>query len=202
MLSVCDGRITPAGSHGITIILKSIVQWAFSRPALYGIPSALPWLGLGETHYREPTMVGSTAGRAATLALGTRRASLDAVGRRRSTAHSLLQALEAAGLIPDPVRRVTPPTEPEPGYLRLPVLLPKGIDGFPSVRRAKSLGLAPGYPTPLTELAPLRPFHRAVPPPCPGAEFLSRRLVTVPTHSLVNEADRERIVREMGSYGI
>ena len=113
-----------------------------------------------------------------------------------------MQALEAAGLIPDPVRMVALPPDAVPGYLRLPVLLPHGIDGFHSVRRAKALGLTRGYPISLTELEPLGPFQADPPIPCPGAERLVRGLVTLPTHSLVRGEDRERIVRELGRYGI
>ena len=185
---------------GMVLLLKVMAQWALGRPTLYGLPSAVPWLGLGETRYREPTSVGPMGRRAAALALGTREASVAEAGYRRSAAESLLQALDAAELVPDPVRTLDPPKGAMPGYLRLPVLLPDGIGGFPSVGRANALGLAQGYPIPLTELAPLRSFHAGEPPHCPGAELLARSLVTLPTHSLVRGEDRDRIIREMGSY--
>lgn len=189
------------GSRGDTVLLlKTLAQWALGRPLLYGLPSAVPWLGLGETRYREPTSTEPMARRAMVLALGTREASLGEVGQRRSTADSLLQALEAAGLIPHPVRTVTPAADTVAGYLRLPVLLPDGISGFPSVRRANALGFGQGYPSPLTELAPLRPFHEVVLPPCPGAALLVSGLVTLPTHSLVRGGDRERMAEEIERY--
>ena len=138
---------------------------------------------------------------AATLALGTKKASLAEVERRRSAAESLLQALEGAGLIPDPVRTLAPPRDAVPGYLRLPVLLPGGISGFPFPQRAKALGIAQAYPVVLTELGPLRPLHVGTSADCSGAGLLVRGLVTLPTHSRVQESDRERLVWEVGCYG-
>ena len=178
--------------------LKTLAQWALGRPSMYGIPSAVPWLGLGETHYREPTAAGPMAPYAAALALGTRSASRAEATLRRSHAELMLRELDAAGLIPDPVRTVTPPPDAISGYLRLPVLLARGMDGVPSVRRARALGIGRGYPRPLMELAPLRPFQVDPATSCPGAERLVRGLVTLPTHSLVRRVDRGRIVEEMG----
>ena len=187
---------------GLVLLLRALAQWTLGRPSLYGLPSALPWLGLGETNYRKPTPPVLMRRRAAALALGTREASLVEEAHRRAAAGSLLKALEAVGLTPDPVRTVALPRGAVPGYLRLPVLLQDGISGFPSVRRANALGIARGYPIPLTELAPLQPFHAGAHARCPAAELLVQGLVTLPTHSLVREGDRERIVREMESYRI
>ena len=140
--------------------------------------------------------------RAPDLALATQEVSRAEASKRRSAAESLLRALELAGLTPDPVRTVTPPAGVVPGYLRLPVVLPNGISGFPSVRRANALGMGGGYPGPLTELVPLQPLHVGVSSVFPGAERLIHGLVTLPTHSLMRGRDRERIVREMECYRI
>ncbi len=187
---------------GMVLLLKTLAQWALGRPSLYGLPSAIPWLGLGETHYRQPTPVVPMGRRAAALALGTREASLIEAAHRLTAAEALLNTLDAAELTPDPVRTVTPGHDAVPGYLRLPVLLPDGISGFTSVGRAKALGIAPGYPIPLAGLAPLQPFHAGAPPAYPGAARLAQSLVTLPTHGLVRADDRDGIVRELASYGI
>ena len=200
--SVAMATAEAGDPDGLVLLLKTLAQWALGRPSLYGLPSAVPRLGLGETHYREPTAAGPMERRAAALALGTREASLAEARHRRSAAESLLRALEAVGLTPDPVRTVALREGPLPGYLRLPVLLPDGISGFPSVRRANALGIARGYPIPLPELAPLQPFHVGAASAFPGAERLAQRLVTLPTHSLMRRGDRERIVREIECYRI
>jgi dTDP-4-amino-4,6-dideoxygalactose transaminase len=50
----------------------------------------------------------------------------------------------------------------------------------------------PGYPQTLPGLEALQPFIAAR-EPMPGAEALAATLVTVPTHSLLTEADLRRI---------
>jgi dTDP-4-amino-4,6-dideoxygalactose transaminase len=190
------------GDRGeVVMLLKTLVQWALGRPSLYGLPSAMPWLGLGETHYREPTDAVPMGRRAAALALGTREVSTAEASLRGHAARSLVHDLEVAGLIPDPVGTIAPPPGGVAGYLRLPVLLSRGTGGFPSIRRAKALGIARGYPTPLSALEPLRPFWADAPTPCPGAQLLVQSLVTLPTHSRVARDDRARIVQAMASYG-
>jgi perosamine synthetase len=191
-----------SGGGGAVMLVKTLAQWALGRPSLYGLPSSLPWLGLGETRYKDPTVGRPMDHHAAALALGTRLASLAESAHRRSAAESLLQALDGAGLVPDPVRTVAVPPDAEPGYLRLPVLLAGGIDAFPSGRRARALGLAEAYPAPLTELVQLRPFQAEPARPCLGAMRLVRELVTLPGHSLVSPSDRQRIVGEMARYAL
>lgn len=185
---------------GLVLHVKLFAQWGLGRPALYGLPSAIPWLGLGKTHYREPTALGVMGDRAAALALATRDASRAEADHRRSAARSLLTVLGQAGLVPEPVGTIAPPPLAVPGYLRLPIRLARGADGFQSARRARALGMAPGYPIALTKLAPLNPWHAEPPAPCPGAEALARELVTLPTHSLVPTSDHERIVAEIQRY--
>ena len=42
-------------SGGGDRLAAAAAQWLLARPSLYGIPASLPFLGLGETMYREPT---------------------------------------------------------------------------------------------------------------------------------------------------
>ena len=56
------GRAPPSAANGngaglwreVEVLALAAAQWAFARPAAYGLPAALPWLGLGETRYRDP----------------------------------------------------------------------------------------------------------------------------------------------------
>ena len=43
------------GSGGGDRLAAAGAQWLLGRPSLYGVPASLPFLGLGETVYREPT---------------------------------------------------------------------------------------------------------------------------------------------------
>jgi len=197
-------RTPPAEGGGLVgslaTPLKTLTQWVLGRPALYGIPSAMPWLGLGETHYHEPTPTRSIRRSSAGLALDTRAASEAEARHRRHAAESLLHLLREAGLVPDPVRAITPPRDSKPGYLRFPVVVPGGMDGFPDRRRARALGLSAGYPIALPDLDPLEPLLSGPPPICPGARALVRDLVNLPTHSLVSARGLEAVVREIGNH--
>src|SRR5690242_11455191 len=83
---------------------------------------------------------------------------------------------------------VAPPAGGTPGYLRLPLRLPRGLAGLADPALARRLGVARGYPGTLAELPEVatRLVRRAR---WPGAEELVRELVTLPTHSLLRLTD-------------
>ena len=110
--------------------------------------------------------------------------------QRRANAAELLARLDSH---PD-VRTIMPVAGGSPGFLRLPLLLARGLGGFADAGLARRVGVARGYPTTLAALAPVA--QRLVQKGhWPGAEQLVRELVTLPTHSWVSEADREGLVR-------
>ena len=87
---------------------------------------------------------------------------------------------------------VHPIPDATPGYLRLPMRLSRGINGFDQSIRAMALGVAQSYPRSLGELAPrLTGPERS----WPGSDELARDLVTLPTHSRLRPVEREEIVR-------
>ncbi len=72
------------GGGGIGSILKLAAQWALGRPALYGIPASLPFLGLGETIYKEPWEPrGMATGPAAALLANWEASKREEVWRKR-----------------------------------------------------------------------------------------------------------------------
>ena len=98
-------------------MLALATQWLLGRPAIYGLPSALPFLRLGETIYRSPATVRGVS-RAACAVLA---AQWEAIQRenaaRRATAGAFLARIEgAAGWA-----TVTFPPREVPGYFRMPV---------------------------------------------------------------------------------
>lgn len=171
--------------------LKDVVQlkaqWLLARPSLYAIPASLPWLRLGETIYRRPGPVrGLSAVAARTLAvtwaLGEREAAV-----RRAHAERLL-AKRATGLAP-----VRIPDGAQAGYLRLPFLASPRARSAAGLGEARRLGIMPGYPQALCDLAGFgeRVLNRA--DAFSGARLLAQRLITLPTHSLLEEADMARL---------
>jgi hypothetical protein len=89
-----------------------------------------------------------------------------------------------------------------PGCLRYPVLRADGWEGLRDPAAARALGLAPGYPRPLTKL----PQVAALLPagceqrPTPGGDELAHMLITLPTHSLVTISERSAVIEMLADY--
>jgi hypothetical protein len=177
-------------SNGV-ILLSTMVQWAIGRPALYGLPASIPWLGLGETVYREPGQSREMARGAAAMIGATREAAAAAAVERRLLADFFLRRLQGGGILQSVVP-VTPVPGALPGYLRLPLRIPGGA-AFAKSAVVRRFGIAPGYPSTLGKLSALRSRLQGGDRSYPGAEVLVRELVTLPTHPLVSPPDRERI---------
>jgi dTDP-4-amino-4,6-dideoxygalactose transaminase len=170
-------------------------QWTFARPALYAIPAALPWLGLGETRYRDPVAPRPLSRASASLLLhGAVASEREAEERKRRAARLLEMVGGHRGIAP-----IAPLAGGEPGYLRLPLRVKGGLSGLANREAAVRLGVARSYPNPIGELAAVRARlvgdHRSRGRRWPGAEALARELITLPTHSLVAADDLDRLVR-------
>lgn len=189
-----QAREATSSSSNLRAILPAVLQWLFGRPWLYWIPSSLPWLGLGETRYRDPGRAGGLAAASAALLLASRGEALAEGVVRRANAEFLLSHLPPRGRI-HPIEVVDGSV---PGCLRLPLRAPGVGARLARTPRARRLGIAPGYPTPLSALEPL--INRLVGrnSPWPGAEELVRDLITLPTHRLLTRRDLERLIDFLG----
>jgi dTDP-4-amino-4,6-dideoxygalactose transaminase len=169
------------------VVMQLKAQWLFGRPALYGVPAAIPGLHLGETIYHPPrNPVGITkAAAAAVRAHAT--PSQNEAGMRRDNARRLLREAGLWG------GGIATPAGGAAGFLRLPLRLKREheTDDVPV-----GLGVARSYPTTLGVLPALK-GHFAGAGALPGAESLARGLVTAPTHSRVTAADRRALVEWM-----
>lgn len=179
----------PGGRLGTAARLS--VQWLLARPAVYAIPSSIPFLKLGQTIYRDPEPPGRMSSAEAGILLVTAEQQRLETTRRRGNAERLGRAVEAcaAGTVPSGW------AGGEPGWLRLPL-----IASGPVLQRALSpgarrLGISPGYPIPLARLPG---FGRRLSQgnlTHPGAELLAERLLTLPTHGMISAADLARLER-------
>jgi dTDP-4-amino-4,6-dideoxygalactose transaminase len=183
------GVSEPGAPAELPVLALAAVQWVLGRPAIYGVPASLPWLGLGETRYRDPAPEGGMALSAAVLLEVTRGAAAAAAGSRREVARELLGRIPVGGgVVP-----IEPVPDADPGYLRLALRLPGPGSAFARTGAARRLGIGSAYPSTLAALPALRERLSGGPRRWPGAEILVRELVTLPTHTLVSRADRERI---------
>lgn len=171
------------GASSTGPLVTTIATWLLGRPSIYGIPASVPALHLGETVYHpagEPRRMAPAAVALLDRALpGMHRATQ----ARQANALVMRDVAEQSRQI-DTVRAVE---SGESGYLRFPVLLRGDMhDGI-------ALGIARGYPNPLSLEPEIQPCLVASSEPLHGAHELARRLVTLPTHHMVTSSDLERL---------
>lgn len=174
-----------------TAALSLGAQWLLGRPSLYGLPSAIPSLGLGQTIYHEPTPPAAMSRTSAAMLIANQRDSGREVSFRRDNAARYAELLSHHL---DDRALIGAALHDRSGALRFPIRLP---GGWPELRKtdALRLGAAPGYPAPLVDLHPLKDLLDDTEASIPGAILLARELVTLPTHSLVSRREIEELVR-------
>ncbi|MBD0320315.1 MAG: DegT/DnrJ/EryC1/StrS aminotransferase family protein [Gemmatimonadetes bacterium] len=173
-----------------SVLAGGLAQLVLGRPAVYRIPRSLP-LGLGETRFRAPSPCAPMTRAAATLASLLEEASDCEAGERAANARFFQERLRfGAGVQP-----VALPSKGSAGFLRFPLRMVHGIAGFS--RSPASLGVAAAYPTTLAALPQVRSRLANQHERLPGSEELARQLVTLPTHSQLTPAERDRLVERV-----
>ena len=163
----------PPGAGGWSKIAKLAAQWAFGRPSLYGIPATLPFLGLGETKYKEPWQpTGMSAGPAAALETNWNESKLEEC-RRVTNAIRLAGECSTAAFCP-----LAECALANASPLRVPAFSPPTAD----VRRLARMGILNGYPKLLADLDSLQ-GRLLSKPELLRARTLVGTLFTVPCHS-------------------
>ena len=167
---------------------KLVAQWSLSGPALYRIPSSLPFLGLGTTPYQPPHQPGPPSA----LALGVLEHSLAvATGEaatRRLNAERMLSLVNRSRMTPV---RIT--AGGEAGYLRLPLVGRTPWSRTPRVDVEAELGIMRGYPFALVDLENFGLRRIGGHEEFRGARMLAERLITVPVHGSLRNDDLRRL---------
>lgn len=164
---------------------------AFLRPWLYWIPNSMPFLHLGETTFDPDFAIGglSHLQQAACLVLLTRLEELNE--KRHRNGLNLGKAL----LLNDQIR--IPGFNPEgpPIYLRLPLLLKSRQMRDLKLHELKKHGIMASamYPSTIRMIAGIEKHLTPGNIDFPGAEEIAERLLTVPTHSYLDDK-RLRII--------
>jgi perosamine synthetase len=189
------GRKDPGIGQELSVLTAAVTQAVAARPSFYALPSALPWLGLGETRFRPPAAIASITRAGAALALRSRGAAREEAVARRGHGSWYGERLRSNPA----ARTISLPPGASAGYLRFPVRLPAGLGTFADEQAARRLGIAPGYPSTMLALGPVRARVAGEPVSCPGADDLVRTLVTLPTHSRLSTSERGRVVQMVES---
>ena len=184
LATVLDG-LRP-GRTSATEPVAVLAQWLFTRPALYGIPASLPFLGLGETVYRRPEESRTMSPFALGVLSRTLACADSEAASRRAHAERLLARVSANEKNLTAVRT---PSAGIPGHLRLPVVISGEWRKRVGSDAARRLGIMPGYPGTLAELAGFGARAGNGGASFAGARQLVASLVTLPTHSLLSERD-------------
>jgi len=164
-----------APERGLRAAVMLKTQWLLGRPSLYWIPASLPFLGLGETPYRAPHPASSMAAASLGALAAAWAESTREIGHRQEAAAAWRRSTMVQGWsIPE-----SDAAAAVRGELRLAVVLPPDQHAPDIVARLGG-GAMPGYPVTLAHLPALA--HRQHPAPMPGADALTRRLVTLPCH--------------------
>lgn len=189
--SIAHAPITdPSATREWRVVAIAMIQLMFGRPSLYGVPAAVPALGLGETHYHEPSPATTIASFSAALMRRTLDASLsEAAARRQHAAHWMSS-------LPRNLLNGAPPVLPRStaGYLRFPLRIQADAAHLVATDASRRAGIARSYPRPLGDLPAVMPRLVESSAQYPGAVALARELITLPTHSLLTDSDREVIV--------
>jgi dTDP-4-amino-4,6-dideoxygalactose transaminase len=187
-------RALPPPDRGARVTAALAAQWLLARPVLYGIPSRIPALRLGEMVYHEagePRALSTAA--AAVLADAFRLNAHELTARRGNAGRLAIAAAQTTRFAPIVPSRSL---DARSGYLRFAVR-----DTIGSALPDTSVGAVRGYPITLDQ-------HRetqrilASQRPLPGAATLRDRLFTLPTHSRVAARDLERLEQWLRSPGI
>lgn len=171
---------------------KALGYWLMLRPQLYWIPNGIPALGLGRTAFTTEFPVAHASRPLVALAISTIR-RLDELTRGRvETAAKLLEGLRSISGI----RPVMPRENSRPVYLRLPVLFDDAgarQQAWQALNQA-GIGASGSYPAALADVPELRPFLADGDSPSGGGRWIAQRILTLPTHAFVRDADVRRII--------
>lgn len=175
-----------------TAIGTSLIYSGLLRPSRYWLVDRIPFLGLGGSHFDAGFPITRLS--AYQQRLGEQIVPLvDSYNKiRRDHADHLRSGLEGAeGIaIPRPVAGASPV------YLRFPILTRDGAHRAALLGRLREAGISASasYPTAIGAIPGIARHLAPGQTPCPGAESVATRILTLPTHPWVTARDVERMV--------
>ena len=184
-------------SAGLGSALLAAAMANFMRPSLYWLPARMPFLKLGASIYNPFFEIGSMSKFQAALAVRLLRSFTALQKLREKNAIRLRQGLETLdGDLAMRGFRVLWPKNGEAGdFLRLPVLFKEATDRDRVISQleGQGLGATAGYPSAIHEIPELKSQLSNDQGDFPSATWVSRQLVTLPTHPWVCDRDIEQI---------
>jgi perosamine synthetase len=176
------GLARPVLTETLTDLLRLVLMRLFVHPRVFWIPRALPGLGLGQTRYE----VGFPIRRLSGVNAGALHRWQDRLTRTvQARAETAAYFCTALGL---PALRRAPASP-----ARLPVVMQSRAarDRIHALAERRGLGVGMMYPTAINAIGELR--AAVGDQTAPAAERLAERLLTIPTHHLLSEGDKQAV---------
>jgi len=179
-----DALAVSAPRRGWSGLAGTAIQWMLGRPSIYALPSALPWLHLGEMIYHPATDPAGVSWASASLVSSAFALEERDLAVRRARARDLDAALgEAEGLV-----ATAPIASSHPSYLRYAV---RDVTGRRTAQAA--LGIVKPYPGTVATYPQIGSSLAPGEPPMTGANEIARSLLTLPSHRFVARSDLTRL---------
>lgn len=176
---------TSSAARAVADLAKVIATSCLSHPLLYWLPSSVPALELGATHYHPPVPpTQATLSQMALLPFAFQ-AESQALQQRRAAAQHYAHALADR----DELLFAPPLDAANSGALRFPIRLSRE-----AAHALAPYGVVRSYPRLLDAYPPIRDRMVGEREPLPGASLLSETVHTLPTHALMSSATRERLI--------
>lgn len=185
--AVVARKYTELDDYGLLQIMAlipyALALWILLRPGLFWLPRLLPFLRLGETVYDPDFPMRRLSGLQAGLARDWQRKLATFQGVRRTMVGNWQRVLKSIH------------TDNPLPLLRYPVLLDSAEEAGRVVAESnrQGLGIAPVYPDAVHRIPALAAEFAGE--DFPAATAAARRLVTLPVHGYVRDADRAKILR-------
>ena len=172
---VLSGLDLKPGKKGYASLMSTAVTQVMSKPSLYWIPEMLP-LGLGATIFEPGFDVSDMPFVMQKLAEKSMVVLDELNTHRRHIAKTYEETFDDEHVIPVP-------DESKPAYTRFPLMAGPG----PIAKELKRLGVRRMYPKAIADEETIKPYLVDQEASTPGASEIARKLITLPTHSGINE---------------
>lgn len=181
---------SPGAMETIKEFLKMLILSIFINPSLYWLPSALPFLRLGETVFDREFPIRRLSGMQAGLLRGWQKKLEESNRIRRENSKYFCSTLAST---------LTFHNGASIPYLRLPILAKNRgeRDQLFFISRRRGSGFSVMYPTPVNEIEEIKDLFNGK--EFPYAKKVSETLLTIPTHNLLSNEDKERISRQLSA---
>jgi dTDP-4-amino-4,6-dideoxygalactose transaminase len=184
----CRSLEKPRFHENLFEFLKVIILALFMNPAAYWLPAGLPFLKLGETIFcRDFPIQGFSGMRAGLLRDWQRRLEeSNRIRKENADYFSKRLGLKIGKAFPVP-------------FLRLPVMTDnkETKDVIYAISSKKGMGIGRMYPVPVNEIEEIKDLFRGR--VFPFAKAVAEGLLTVPTHRLLSEKDKERLLCQLSA---